>query len=121
MNKLILLGLVLLMGVLFTAMPVTDGRVGFVFVDGSIRVVDYVYFLMEHVIKIILCYTIYSQAQRHRFPLLVFLVIQVADLIDFTLTFNNPWYSVGPIPVGINTLGIAIFTISVFHDERGSG
>jgi len=117
MSKLILLGVVLLMGVLFAAVPVGDGKIGFVFVEGSIRVVDYIYFVMEHVIKIILCYVIYAEAVKYRTALFIFLWIQVADLADFCLTFNNPWFHVGIIPVTMNTVGIVIFTFAILNDD----
>lgn len=117
MNKLILLGVVLLLGVLFAAMPVTDKKIGFAFFEGSIRSVDYLYFLMEHIILIILCYIIYSESTTDRLPLLVFLWVQVADLADFVMTFNNPWLNLGGIPVSMNTLGMVIFVFSIAYDR----
>lgn len=96
----------------------TSGTIGFLFIDGKIRFRDWIYFLSDHLILIILAYIIWAETKTFRFSLFVFFAIQVLDLIDFIFTFNNPWYQIGWLPVSMNTLGTTLLTLAIIRDAR---
>lgn len=92
-----------------------DGSmVGFLFCDGEIRIKDWTYFLWEHWIIITMAWIIVAEATTHRFALQVFLWIQIVDLVDFLLTFNNPWF--GITWLSMNTIGMAAFGLAILKE-----
>ncbi len=123
MLKLILLFITLLLGLIFSILPnsYADPKVGFLFSDEKIYYSTWVYFAFEHFIFIILSYIIYAESLKYRLALFTFLVISVADFIDYVLTYNEIWYKIGPIPVSMNTLSVVIFALAIlksYQDER---
>lgn len=115
MLKLILLFVVLLMGMVFTMLPSGTSIIGFPFQDGEIRLIDYLYFLMEHIVTIIFAYIIYHESTNYKQPLKIFLVLMVLDMLDFTMTFNNPWVHVGGFAVSMNTVSVMVFGATIIH------
>jgi hypothetical protein len=97
------------MGVAFTIFPADTSMIGFPLVKWEIRLVDYLYFFMEHVITIIFAFIIYSESTEYKKPLLIFTWLMVADLFDFVLTFNNPWFSIAGMPVSMNSVSLLVF------------
>ncbi len=118
MLKLLLLMVILLLGMLFLVLDVNleTKVIGFAFQKFQIRAVDYVYFLLEHVVKIILSYIIYAEATKYRFALFVFLLIQAGDLLDYMLNYNMVWYQFHIVPISMNTVGIGIFAMACFKE-----
>ncbi len=120
-SKLLLMLLVMLLGMAymvfgddFTAM------IGFPFHKGETYLQSWVYCIGEHLGLIILSLIILFEAKKYRFAFTVFLGYQVMDLLDFLLTDNSVWFSLGSLPISMNTLGITIFAMAViksFIDE----
>jgi hypothetical protein len=115
MLKLILLFVALLMGMVFTMLPAGSSVIGFPFNESEIRLIDYLYFLMEHVVIIIFSFIIYSEAQTYRQPLKIFMVLMILDMIDFTMTFNNPWFYLEGFAVSMNTVSVMVFGAAIIH------
>jgi hypothetical protein len=98
----------------FTAM------IGFPLHEGRMYLQSWLWYIGEHIGLITLSWIALTGAQKHLFAFKIFLTYQVCDMLDFILTDNSVWFSIGFVPVSMNTLGITIFAMSVikaFIDE----
>lgn len=92
-----------------------DGTmVWFPFCEGEIRIKDWTYYLWEYWIIITMSWIIWAEAQKYRFALKVFLILQIADLVDFILTFNNPWFGIQWL--SMNTIMLATFGLAIVKE-----
>ena len=114
MRLIILFGTVAL-GMLFMFYR-PEGEIGFPFSDMRLHADTYVYFVMEHVIKVLLVVVIWELESRYRFAITVLLGLEVIDLIDFVLTYNTPWLKY----VSINTFKTAVFGLAVVYEKHKS-
>lgn len=114
MRLIILFGSVAL-GMLFMFyQPV--GEIGFLFSDVKLHADTYIYYIMEHVIKILLVIVIWELEKQYRVAISVLLGLEVIDLIDFILTYNTPWLRY----VSINTVKTAFFGLAVVYEKHKS-
>lgn len=119
LKKLILLFVVLLLGLLFDQLPEnTIAKAWFPFSDLTFTFQTYVYYIFEHLIKIILSYIVYAESVKYRYALWVFLLLQIGDLVDYLLTYNSVWAQLGSVPVSFNTLAPVIFGLAILRDGR---
>jgi len=135
--KLALLFVCLVLGLVYVAIPEgMTGDIGFLRIMYSqtvgdhykgeisylykIRLIDWIYYVCEHVIRIVLAYIILSQSIKFRTALKIFLFIQVADLVDFMLTYNTGWFMVGTFIVSFNVVASIIFTVAIIYEYGGA-
>lgn len=75
----------------------------------------YVYFLFERLILIVMSLYIYLESIKHRGALLVFVVIQVLDGVDYVLTYNMTW-KLGWMLLSWDIIKITIFTLAIINE-----
>lgn len=111
MTRMVLLSLTLIMGTLFMFHR-PQGQIGFLFDDVTIHADTYVYYVMEHLIKIIFVVVIWELDAKYRALISILLGLEVLDLIDFVLTYNSRWYKY----LSINTFKAAIFGMAISYE-----
>lgn len=116
MYKLILLGVVILMGLVFNVIPSnTEPKDWFPFYDGiKLTAQWYWYYIFEKSGWIILSYMLATEERKFRLELRTFFWIQVIQLADFFLTYNTTWFHIGIIPISMNIVATTIFGILIF-------
>lgn len=117
MHKLVLLYCVILLGLVFMAVPdQTEPIDWFLMYDGiKLTAQFYFYYLFEHFSVIILCYIIASEARQYKREIHIFFYIQVLQLLDFVITYNTTWFHVGTIPISMNIISVAIFGLVILN------
>lgn len=116
MWRLILLYCTFVFGLLFLVTPdYTRTVTPFLFSDMQLSLATHIYFICEKLTMVILAYVIYNEATTYRSALLIFLLLIVADLADYLLSYSSIWFSVGTIPVSINTVKCLIFGLTILY------
>src|SRR5688572_16652205 len=112
MQKLILLYVIILMGIVFLKIPfdpiplkeiVVDGvtyvqkdnpnlKAFFWLSDIKLYPKTYIYFIFEKLIVIFLAYFVVSEEKIYRFEVKVFFWLMVADLFDYLLSYGSIWF-----------------------------
>ena len=105
---------VLLASLVFMVIP-DDSTVmiGFPLFAGRLHLQSWLWYVGEHIGLITLSWLVLTGAKKYKFAFTIFFAYQIADLIDFVLRDNSIWFSVGVVPVSMNTFGITIFALSV--------
>lgn len=112
MARLLLLWLSLFLSLAFLFFPHT-GEIGFMFSDMILSKKQWAYDFFEHLILVVIGAVILSYETRYKLSAFVFLCIQIADTVDYTLTYGDPWTDG---PVTFNTLKCAVFGASIAFD-----
>lgn len=87
---------------------------------------EYVYYHFEHLAFIALAVML-LQDSRGRLPrmiMTVWLFISIGDWIDYSISYNNPWWYWGSFPISWNVLQVAIFGFAClvkWWEERKNG
>lgn len=94
-----------------------DHCLGFMYSDVVVSYKKWVYDFCEHLILVVLASVIasfiYKFQPQYKITAFVFLCIQIADTVDYCLTYGDSWTD-GPIT--FNTLKCAIFGVSIAFD-----
>lgn len=114
-RRVFLLALSLIIGPLFMIIP--DFSHGgkyydfFLLSDQTLTIQTWAYFLCQHVVLLLLSYLIASEVRASSLQKIaaVYFWIQVADTVDYLLTYNSVWARIGNVPLSMNTLGIIVF------------
>ena len=110
MGKLLLLYSTLLFGLIFLIIPDWYTPYDFfLFSDMKISGANFIYLVGERSVLIILAYIIVSESKEYDDALWVFFYLMVADLIDFILSYNSLWFSIGNFPVSMNIVKAFVF------------
>ncbi len=109
MTRVLLLFITLAFSIVFLFYR-PEGDIGFLFSDVKLHADTWVYFLFEHLILVILAYVIYDIEPRYRVSATVFLFIQIADTVDYCLTYGEPWAENLP---SWNILKVVIFGLAI--------
>lgn len=112
MTRLFLLWLSLWLSLAFLLFPHT-GAVHFAFSDIVLSRKQWAHDFFEHLILVVLAVVIVSRETKYMVSAGLFLCIQIADTVDFTLTYGDRWTD-GPIT--FNTLKVSIFAVSIAYD-----
>lgn len=112
--KVFIAGLLLVLSLLFELVTEYKGfpafQIGFPLIsDQRLTFQTYAYFVLEHLTWIGLSFALCLGERRYLKPLLAFLVIQIAHLFDFCLTYNEVWFHFLGLPISMNTVGVCIF------------
>jgi hypothetical protein len=89
---------------------------GFLFSDMIVSPEYYVYIFSGYIGKIIVAGVLFYSWADYRVAMWCFLILNIADMIDFCLTFSTPWF--GPFPT-FNHLKIGFFGLSMLYEKYG--
>lgn len=115
MSRLILLFLTIVLDILFMCIRPDSGMVGFLISGDPIRADAYMYFVMEHLSKILFFVVIWGLEKEFRVAAAALLALEFIDLIDFVLTYNAYW---GSRYLSINTFKAVAFGAAVAYESR---
>lgn len=113
MIRLILLLVSLLLSVVFMFFE-HKGEIGFLFSDVVLSYKQWVYSLMEHVIRLILALALLSGSTQYRTSLKVFVLIECIEVVDYILTYGEPWFENKVFTW--NTIKVGMFGLSMIYD-----
>lgn len=116
MSRLYLLFSTLVISVVHLMVPDTDPIDFFPYSEMKTTLEWYVFYFCEHVILIVFALFIYMESDRYKTALCVFLLIQIADLIDFCLTYGFVWFRIGDYPIGFNLIKVVIFMGAIGYE-----
>lgn len=85
--------------------------------DDRINIQSYVYFIFEHFQLMALCYIIASEAKTYGLSCKTFFWIQVADFVDYLLSYNAVWFHAGLLPVSMNLVSVVVFGFVVLYER----
>lgn len=118
MIRLFLLFSTLVISVIYLTVPDTEPIDFFPYSEMKTTLEWYVFYFCEHLILIVFALFIYQESDKYRTALLVFLLIQIADLIDFCLTYGFVWFTISGYPIGFNLIKIVIFMLAIAYEYR---
>ena len=113
MIRMVLLWISLLLSLLFMLFP-HSGEIAFMFSDIVLSKKQFAHDFFEHLILAVLAVVILSYEPKYRMTVVTFLCIQIADVVDYTLTYGDPWGS--NKVVTFNTMKCTIFALVMFLD-----
>ena len=124
MQKRIIYGLILLAGVVFEQFREADvfgsaQAVYSVWGHEKTWLISHVYFCMEHIKWIVLCVMLMYKNRTEDYAIdSWFMIIGVADFIDYLLFNNEIWFYLGIIPVSFNVVSMAWFSYVAYITYR---
>lgn len=105
--------LTLMVGPLFLVIPdYQDGRPidFFLFSDQKLTFQTWLYFLSEHLTVCLLAWLIKANVKGAIWPLIAcYFWLEIADTVDYLLTYNSVWFHVASIPISMNVVKVLIF------------
>lgn len=115
--KLLFLYIVLLIWVGYEMVPYDSIPLDmFPFSSTQLPFKTWLYFFLEHTGIIMLCYILAMEATTYRYATKVFFYLQVADLIDYVMTYNTQWFTFFGIPITFNILSAICFSFVILKE-----
>lgn len=115
MKKVILLYCLILISVLFEAIPFDSEPLSmFPMSKVQLPFKTWLYFTIEHLIIIALSYIVYTEATEYRNSCFVFMIIQICDMIDYFITYNTLWTDF----ISFNIVAMVIFGVSILYELK---
>lgn len=93
------------------------GEIGFPFSDVVLSYKQYAYSMMEHLIRVVLAIALLVGSTEYRFALKVFVIIEFGEVLDFMLTWGEPWFDSRIFTW--NTLKVCIFGVAILYEKYG--
>lgn len=115
--KYVLLYITLILGLMYVMIPRTEPVDFFLFSDMKLSLATHVYFIGEKLVLIILAYILYCEDKSEFIK--AFLVLMVADLVDYLLTYNSIWFTF-VIPISMNVCKVIIFSLLILKQWIGN-
>ncbi len=106
--RMLLLAFTLAFSVLFILYS-SDEVWGYPFSEQKHNAEAWIYFLSESLIRLVLAYVIWELEPVYRKTATCFLLLMVADTVDYILTCNEKWHPALPKWATLNVFSIAIF------------
>jgi hypothetical protein len=94
-----------------------EGEIGFLFSDMVLSKKQYVYSLMEHLIRLILAIALLIGSTKHRLALWVFVCIEAGEVLDYILTYGDPWFDSKVFTW--NTIKVGVFGLTILYERYG--
>lgn len=117
MSKLLLLYSTLLIGVVFLLLPEIGSQIDFfLFSDVKLTGTQYIYFLCEKAVLIVLAFIIANEATEYRQAIWCFFWLFVLDLVDYLLCYNQVWFFYKSIPISMNVFKSVVFGIVILQE-----
>lgn len=121
MSKLVLLALIMLFGAVFLIVPESNNAPTYALfplrAKAEINLQTYVYFIFEHFQLMALSFIIAAEAKTYRLSCMAFFWLQVADFIDYLISYNAVWFHAGLLPVSMNLVSVVIFGCVVLYER----
>ena len=92
-----------------------EGEVGFPFSDMTLSYKQYAYSLMEHLIRLVLALAILVEATQYRTALKVFVLIECVEVLDYVLTYGEPWFDSKVFTW--NTIKVGMFITAIAYER----
>lgn len=58
---------------------------------------------------------IWNEATEYRDEIKIFVLLLVADFIDYLLTYNTAWFHIGEFPISMNIAKSTIFGLTILN------
>lgn len=111
--KIIFLFLCMVVGLAFEMVPYDSEPVDlFLFAEIAMPFKTWLYFLLEHLVLVMLTYIIAFEAKTYVTACKAFFWLQVFDLIDYTLTYNTEWFGF----LTFNTVATIVFAAFIIFE-----
>jgi hypothetical protein len=92
-----------------------EGQIGFLFSDVVLSKKQWVYSFMEHFIRFVLAIAILIGSRQYRTALWVFVVIEFVEIIDYILTYGEPWFDSKVFTW--NTIKVGCFGLTILYEK----
>lgn len=103
-----------LVTMLFSLVPKSDIKYDlFLFYDKHLSMQSYVYYFCEHISKAMVFYALWLSYPTPKLKI-VFLM-EICDLIDFALIYNETWFKILGYPAEYNDLKFVIVAILILQ------
>lgn len=76
----------------------------------------YWYFLFEHIILVMFAVDRLLISKKFRTALIIFVMIQVIDTVDYLLFYGQTWFFIGYMPINWNILKVVFFTLAIMNE-----
>lgn len=116
LTRLFFLFSVMFLGVVFMIVPDSPAQDFFPFADMKVTPEWYTYYVVEHVIIIIFSLHFYIEATDDKKIILLFLILQIIDLVDFMLTYNMTWFLYHGHPITFNIIKVLVFGLALSYE-----
>ena len=113
MIRLLLILSALILSVIYMLVP-HSGDIGFLFSDVVLTYKQWSYYLIEHVIRLILAIALLTGSTHYRTSLKVFVLIECIEVADYILTYGEPWFDSKIFTW--NTIKVGMFGLSMIYD-----
>ncbi len=91
------------------------GEIGFLFSDVMLSYKQWVYSLLEHVIRLVLAVALLTTSTQYRTALKVFVLIECIEVLDYILTYGEPWFDSKIFTW--NTIKVGLFSLAIIHEQ----
>lgn len=87
----------------------------FLFDDQKLTPQTHAWFIFNRLNWCIVFFSMYLLSSQYKKYFLIIFAMQCLGLVDYLLTYSNPWYYVGTIPVSWTTCYLAMFAILIIQ------
>lgn len=87
----------------------------FIFDDQKLTPQTHAWFIFNRLNWCIIFFSVYMTSTQFKKDFLIIFVMQCLGLVDYLLTYSNPWIFIGPIPVSWTTCYLAVFAILIIQ------
>lgn len=103
-----------LVTMLFSLIPKSDEKFDlFLLYDKQISMQSYAYYFCEHISKTMIFYALWMAYQRVELRIVFFM--EVIDLIDFVIIYNETWFKVLGFSLEYNDIKLVIVAILIIQ------
>lgn len=92
-----------------------EGEIGFLFSDMFLSKKQWVFSFMEHLIRFVLAIVILIGSKQYRLALWTFVCIEFVEIIDYILTYGEPWFDSKVFTW--NTIKVGIFGLTILYEK----
>jgi hypothetical protein len=81
-----------------------------------IELKDWLNYLGNQIVIICLSLLLFYESSKYRFVFKAFLVLQIANIFDYMITFNTGWFVVSDFIVTFNTVMCFLLTLVIVYE-----
>jgi len=93
------------------------GEIGFLFSDMVLSHKQYAHDMLEHIIRAVLAAAVLVDATQYRTALKVFLLIELMEIVDYILTYGEPWFDSKIFTW--NTIKVGLMGMAIVYEKYG--
>lgn len=91
------------------------GAIGFMFSNEVLSYKQYAHDILEHLIRVVLALAILTDARQYRTALKVFVLIEIGEVLDYVLTYGEPWFDSKIFTW--NTIKVGMFILAMIYEK----